>query len=563
MKIPELIDINLKYCYVDGNDKIIHGSAGSRQSGKTDDLSWDTAYDGKHLILTVESDKNIIFENVSASFGYHFEKTDRVFLNGYQSWTDSHEHTIMGRMHSLDRVPEAVLKAFDLKAYGDYDFVKYGKRRGQMHGFSYGYIRNGKDFCLTASADEKTGFTVIRYDTGKNTVVFEKDLDGIVLNGTRVVLDVFFETGGEEDVFDRYFEILGIKKCEKKTITGYTSWYNLYENISEESVMSDLEAFRNSEDHPDVFQIDDGYEAAVGDWLKVDPKKFPHGMKICADRITEEKMIPGIWLAPFAAKTDSDLSNGHSDWIVRDQNGNKVKGGSNWGGFYALDIYNEEFRAYLKKVFDTVIGEWGYKFLKLDFLYAACIIPRMGKSRGEIMNDAMELIREYCGDVTLLGCGVPLAPAFGKVDYCRIGCDVSLTWNDAPHMRLLHRERVSTKNTILNTVFRRQLDGRAFRCDPDVYVLREKNNKLKLEDKRALAFVNKMFGGVLFTSDNVAEYGENEKKIYSQMKALKREDFISADIDTAFNVVIKYRNGDDVSEIRVPLDNIRRSKKDR
>ena len=47
------------------------------------------------------------------------------------------------------------------------------------------------------------------------------------------------------------------------------------------------------------------------------------------------------------------------------------------------------------------------------------------------------------------------------------------------------------------------------------------------------------------------------------MKALKREDFISADIDTAFNVVIKYRNGDDVSEIRVPLDNIRRSKKDR
>ena len=34
-------------------------------------------------------------------------------------------------------------------------------------------------------------------------------------------------------------------------------------------------------------------------------------------------------------------------------NENFVKCGSNWSGFYALDLYNSEVIAYLEKVFDT------------------------------------------------------------------------------------------------------------------------------------------------------------------------------------------------------------------
>ena len=44
------------------------------------------------------------------------------------------------------------------------------------------------------------------------------------------------------------------------------------------------------------------------------------------------------------------------------------------------------------------------------------------------MCDAMDLIRECCQDKLVLGCGVPLMPAFGKVDYCRIGADIHLQW---------------------------------------------------------------------------------------------------------------------------------------
>ena len=44
--------------------------------------------------------------------------------------------------------------------------------------------------------------------------------------------------------------------------------------------------------------------------------------------------------------------------------------------------------------------------------------------------------------------GSSSASAFGRAEYCRIGCDVGLDWDDKPQMRLLHRERVSTKNSL-------------------------------------------------------------------------------------------------------------------
>ena len=108
-------------------------------------------------------------------------------------------------------------------------------------------------------------------------------------------------------------------------------------------------------------------------------------------------------------------------------------------------------------------------------------------------------------------------PAFGLVDYCRIGCDVGLDWDDKPHMRLAHRERVSTRQSIRNTVFRRQLSGRAWLNDPDVFFLRDSNLKLSDEQKYVLATVNSVLGGVLLHSDNMAEYGAVARAHYAQL----------------------------------------------
>ena len=506
--------------------------------------------------LDISTDEEIVIKGIRATFSYDFDPDCRIFLNGYQSWTSCREHTTVGRLHGIYRLPRALVDRFAFDKYGDYTFVTYGRRAGQLHGFTYGYIRVGEEFFLLGSTAEQSGYTLIRTDTREKTVKLEKDCPGHTVKGEYKIFDVALLTGSEDYVFDRYFELLGVPKCTVPRINGYTSWYNRYEDISEESVLSDLAGFADQERLPDVFQIDDGYESAVGDWLSVDPHKFPSGMKEIADKIAAAGMKPGIWLAPFAAEKESALVREHPEWLLRDDKGEPVVGGSNWSGFYGLDIYNEELREYLRKVFKTVIDEWGYRLLKLDFLYACSIVPRRDKTRAEVMYDGMDFIRELCGKVPVIGCGVPLAPAFGKVEYCRIGCDVSLSWDDALYMRPMHSERPSTKKTVLNTIFRRELDGRAFRCDPDVYLLRDDNIRLTAQEKKTLAVVNALFGGVLFTSDDPASYSPEAKKVFDTVMKLTRNDFTGLVYENRV-VTVKYLEDGAPSSVSITLGTLR------
>ena len=109
-------------------------------------------------------------------------------------------------------------------------------------------------------------------------------------------------------------------------------------------------------------------------------------------------------------------------------------------------------------------------------------------------------------------------PAFGLVDYCRVSCDVGLDWDDVWYMRLFHRERVSTKQAINNTLFRRQLNGRAYGSDPDVFFLREENCKLTAEQKCTLATVNALLGNVFLTSDMPSRYTEAQRAEYRRLR---------------------------------------------
>jgi alpha-galactosidase len=214
----------------------------------------------------------------------------------------------------------------------------------------------------------------------------------------------------------------------------------------------------------------------------------------------------------------------HPDWLCL-HDGEPWYCGSNWGGFYALDIDHPEVQAYLRETFRRVFDDWGFDLVKLDFLYGAAPFGNERETRAGRMRRAMKFLRELCGDKLILGCGVPVMPAFGLVDYCRISCDVGLDWDGSWLMRQTHRERVSTRQAIANTVFRRQLNGRAWLSDPDVFFLREDNLKLTEEEKLTLATVNALFGGVLFTSDNVAGYDRDKRAVYERLATLSRESF--------------------------------------
>lgn len=533
--------INVKFAYrADG-----HGYAvTTRENAQNSRIALDVYDDGEVFRASVRTKSEIEIVKLSAQFEYDFKQNDRIFLNGYQSWTDSYEHTVNGTEHGIDHVPAPVNERYAFNAYGDYDFVKYVRRRGRLHGFSYGYVRDAYGmFDFIGSLNEHSGFTVIKTDTAKNTITVEKDCSGLYVNDEYDGISVYIGRGSENEVFDRYFELMSIPPTGEKPIFGYTSWYRHYQDISERALLEDLEGIKTSGFKADVFQIDDGYQTAVGDWLSIDRAKFPNGMAPLAERITEEGMTPGIWLAPFVCEEKSELFTEHRDWILKDENGEPLRAGCNWSNQYALDIYNEEFRDYLREVFRTVTEEWGFKLLKLDFLYAACMKPLMYKTRGRIMADGMDLLRELAGGTKILGCGVPLASAFGTVDFCRIGTDVTPEWDGQEYMKLFHRERPSTKYSVLNSVFRRQLSGRAFINDPDVFMLRETDNTMSAQRRRTLAEINAMCGGVLFNSDNMGEYGEEQHELFADLMLLHGAKVLSAELDGSRLIIAAEKDG--------------------
>lgn len=489
---------------------------------ETAELIAEAAEENGVFRLTLTPKEPVELLAAEATVPFSFRQRDTVMLNGYQTWTDSHEHTICERESRLDgRLPKFVQKAFALRAYGDYDFAEYSRSLGEFHGWTYGYVRRGADYTLFASLNERPGFTQVRIFPPKNYLLMKRDCEGLVITDAYDALHFAVLKGSENAVFDRWFEQMGIAPPQTPPITGYTSWYNFYQDISEEKILQNLSAVEKSPMDFDVFQIDDGYQTAVGDWLSVNKKKFPNGLKPIAVRVRQSGMTPGLWMAPFSAQVRSKTAKKHPDWLLRGENGKPILCGANWGGFYALDLYHPEAREYIKTCLQTAVREWGFGLLKLDFLYCVCLRPTAERTRGQIMFDAMDFIRESVPEAKILGCGVPLAAAFGKVEYCRIGCDVGLDLDDKPHMRLIHRERVSTKNALRNTVFRRQLNGRAFWNDPDVFLLRDDNIRLTWGQRETLARLNALYGGVRFTSDNISGYHARQQAVLKQVLSAK------------------------------------------
>ena len=135
----------------------------------------------------------------------------------------------------------------------------------------------------------------------------------------------------------------------------------------------------------------------------------------------------------------------------------------------------------------------------------------------------MEFLRELCGDKLIIGCGVPLMPIFGLFDYCRISCDVGLDWNDSVIMQRTNRERVSTKQAIENAIYRRQLDGRAFGADPDVFYLRDENIKLTADEKKLLAINCALFGTMHLCSDDMGTFTDAKRDAWARLRQIAKE----------------------------------------
>lgn len=329
------------------------------------------------------------------------------------------------------------------------------------------------------------------------------------------ILTKSFTNSFPEQELEEYGQLLAKQHNLAETPTeipiGWCSWYYYYTKISEEVLLSNLARLSEQNLAMDLFQIDDGYQAEIGDWLILNDN-FPNGLKPIVDKILAHGLRPGLWLAPFLIRKNSEFYIHNPEAVLRDEKGNPVPALWNplwgWDYTYALDASHPKTREYLEHVFKTLTKDWGFSYLKLDFLYAASLIGipyNRSETPLERYRNAVEFLRNVVGkDVFLLGCGAPLVPSIGVFDGMRIGCDVTPFWGVEWSRKLLRdKHALCTEKALVNTMTRTFMHKNLWLNDPDCLLVRKDKNQMSYEQTLMMASIMAMSGGMLLVSDNM------------------------------------------------------------
>ena len=291
--------------------------------------------------------------------------------------------------------------------------------------------------------------------------------------------------------------------------TGWCSWYYYFTDISEADILQNLDQIVQQDLPLEYVQIDDGYQTRFGDWLSINDK-FPHGMKYLADAIRSKGRRPGIWFAPFMADARSEVYTHHPDWFLHDTYGRPINVNRHGDPYwpvpnYGLDITHPEAFAWLEKVIDTICNDWGYEYIKADFLYAGAIRAKRYDptcTSVQAYRRGLALIRKVAGDRFVVGCGAPLLCSTGYVDGMRINADIAGAVGDTPHTADVTLPL--SRDAIAAFYSHAWMNGRLWVNDPDTVRLRQHNIATSQAETRAIACLVALQGGSVIHSDNLA-----------------------------------------------------------
>ena len=479
--------------------------------------------------------QDLVLQRLEIQFDVSVPAGARFLANGYQSWSES-------RFLSLESSIPRLLGWFPRRTgvYGDDGLPDIPRGAGHLHSWTYTVLQeNTPSVTFLGSLNESTGFTLFLYDRASGVLTVRKDLAGLHLAHSFPALDFVVLKSDEKNAYDAYFQLLGIQSSVAPPITGWSSGPAHAQALPESFLLKNLDsyaAFQAVISHPEYgretgtpektevyFMIDDGWQTATGDWLSVKPG-FPRGLAPVSTAIREKQMAPGIWLAPFVASEQSELAQKHPDWLLKGPGNKPLKVGwkREWGGwFHALDFYNPAVQAHLAGVFHMIYEKWGFRLLKLDYLFAVCQAPPPGKTRGQVMYEAMQFLRQLAGRNRLWAGGVPLGAAFGQVDDCRVGGEVNHCWESVLPALLRYRERSGALASLRSVLHRWPLNGRAFGNDPGLFTLTKNKHGLNAMQQQTVLVINVLLGKSLLTSDDVSAWSAEQIAEYSEALALR------------------------------------------
>jgi alpha-galactosidase len=294
-----------------------------------------------------------------------------------------------------------------------------------------------------------------------------------------------------------YLDAAARESCARRALeppVGWCSWYYFFEDIIEDDVLANLNWCAQHRDQVplELIQLDDGFEAHVGDWLDMRPG-FPSGLRPLRDQVIQAGFRPGVWLAPYIATPRAKVVQDHPDWILRTPRGRPVNAGFLWNTFSrALDVTHPGVLDYVDRVMQTATEAWGFNYLKLDFLFAGALAGQRydpSLTRAQALRAALDRIRRLVGpDVTLVGCGCPLGSGIGIFDSMRISADVAPRWRPAfkgiETFFAAEPDFPSARNAVRNILTRAEMHRRWWVNDPDCVLMRDERPGNKASGQR-------------------------------------------------------------------------------
>jgi alpha-galactosidase len=440
------------------------------------------------------------------------------YRQGWQSWTPV--RAVSAREEDLF-TPATVLGPFPPASQGRGRFV--ADEVGLVHDAGSGAS------LLAGFVTAHDQLSQVRLHAADRALEAHCHADGIELppggrlRSEKLMLDL---EGPPLEALERYGDALarqmGARVPAGAAPTGWCSWYRYFLNVSEEDMLKNLRFLaEHREELPmEYVQLDDGYESDIGDWTSWN-EKFPHGPAWLAQQIRDAGFTPGLWLAPFMAASTSALYREHPDWVVRDQAGVPVLAMHNWGkDCYGLDCSHPQALRWIEELFRQVTEEWGFDYVKIDFLFAAAVEgvrsdPQV--TRVQAYRQGLEAIRRGVGERFVLGCGALMGPSVGLVDGMRIGPDVAPWWRPPGESRArrLRGSLPASENSLRNVLTRFWTHRRLWLNDPDCLLVRDESTALTLDEVRTLVAAIGLSGGMMLSSDDLTALPADRRELIS------------------------------------------------
>jgi alpha-galactosidase len=280
--------------------------------------------------------------------------------------------------------------------------------------------------------------------------------------------------------------------------TGWCSWYCFGPSVTASQVLDNLDVIARRIPELKFIQIDDGYQAAMGDWLDTG-RAFGGGITGVLEQIRKRGFAAAIWVAPFIAEQGSRIFAGHPGWFMKDDRGQALRsdrvtfGGWRNGPWYALDGTHPEAQEHLTNVFRTMHEQWGCGYFKLDANFWGAMhggrLHDPKATRVEAYRRGMQAVLRGAGDGFVLGCNHPLWPSLGLVHGSRSSNDISRNWR-------------TISNTAIENLGRNWQNGRLWWNDPDCIVL---TGDLSEQEFLFHATVIYATGGMVLSGDDLTK----------------------------------------------------------